>query len=74
MIKYKVGEKVYAPNGDIGVIKAVHESKGSMLAEGYSVKFDDCTLFLVQDCLRLVNNEPVQLTLDDFIEGEKNEN
>ena len=66
MIKYKVGEKVYAPNGDIGVIKAAYEAKGQQ-AEGYTVKFEDCTLFLSQDSLRLVNEEPVQMTLDDYL-------
>ena len=66
MIKYKVGELVKAPNGDVGVIKACYEARGQQ-AEGYTVKFEDSTLFLTQDSLRLVNDEPVQLTLDDYL-------
>lgn len=66
MLKYQVGEKVIAPSGEIGVIKSAHEQRGFQ-AQGYFVKFSDCTLFMPEEVLKSAE-QPKQYTLDDYME------
>ena len=62
---YKVGDKVKAPNGDIGTIKSVYE-KSNSTAQGYMVSFSDTpmSLFMAEGTVTLVE-EPKIITLDN---------
>lgn len=54
---YSVGQRVKAPNGEIGIIKSVQEGNG-VLAKGYFCTFGKWTLFMRYDSVTKLEEEP----------------
>lgn len=58
MLRFKEGDVVKSPSGDIGIIKTAQKKEGPFV-EGYFVYFDDVKmkLFMAEECLEKVESK-----------------
>lgn len=59
MLRFKEGDIIKSPSGDIGIIKTIQKKEGPF-AEGYFIYFDDIKmkLFMTDDRFEKVESKP----------------